>query len=99
VFDMMENLPATNITTEKVDTRTEPNTACCVVEAGGNHPVSKKTEDCGAEVNVAMEDSDEDDDEVLPLGYWEGIILEDYDMLYRLLHLKYRDFVKRHRAN
>jgi hypothetical protein len=99
VFDMMEDLPATDITTEQVDTRTESNTISCVVEARGNHPVSKEVEDCGAEVNVAMEDSDEDDDEVLPLGYWEGIILEDYDMLYRLLHLKYRDFVKRHRAN
>jgi hypothetical protein len=69
------------------------------VEVGGNHPISKDVEDCGVEVNVAMEDSDEDDDEVLPPGNWEGVILEDYDMLYRLLHLEYKDFDKCHRAN
>jgi predicted RNase H-like nuclease (RuvC/YqgF family) len=46
-----------------------------------------------------MEDLEEDEDEVLPLGNWEGITLEDYDMLYRLLHSEYRDFDKCHRAN
>jgi hypothetical protein len=69
------------------------------VEAGGNHPVSKEAEDYGAEVNVAMEDSNEETDEVLPPGNWEGITLEDYDMLYRLLHSEYRDFDKHHRTN
>lgn len=46
-----------------------------------------------------MEDSDEVSNEVLPLGNWEGIILEDYDMLYRLLHSEYSGFDKHHCAN
>jgi hypothetical protein len=68
VFDMMEDLLATDITIEQVDTRTEPSTTGCIVKIGGNHPVSKETADYGAKVNVAMEDSNEDDDEVLLLG-------------------------------
>jgi DNA polymerase III sliding clamp (beta) subunit (PCNA family) len=65
------------------------------VEASGNHLVSNKVEDSGVEVNIAMDDSDE----VLPSGNWEGITLEDYDMLYRLLHSEYKDFNKCHCAN
>jgi predicted RNase H-like nuclease (RuvC/YqgF family) len=99
VFDLMEDLLATDIITERVDTRTTPNTIGYVVEAAVEHPLSKEREDGGAKVNVAMEDSEEDEDEVLPPGNWKGIILEDYDMLYRLLHSEYRDFDKRHRLN
>jgi predicted RNase H-like nuclease (RuvC/YqgF family) len=69
------------------------------VEAAVEHPLSKEREDSGVEVNVAMEDLEEDEDEVLPPRNWEGITLEDYDMLYRLLHSEYRDFDKHHRAN
>jgi chromosome segregation ATPase len=92
VFDLMEDLPATDITIERVDARTEPSTTGFVVEAVVEHPLSKEREDSGAEVNVAMEDLEEDEDEVLLPGNWKGIALEDYDMLYRLLHSKYRDF-------
>jgi hypothetical protein len=99
VFDLIEDLLATDITTEQVDTRTEPSTTSFVVEAVVEHPLSKEREDSGAEVSVAMEDSEEDEDGVLPPGNWEGITLEDYDMLYRLLHSEYRDFDKRHRTN
>jgi hypothetical protein len=99
VFDMMEDLLATDITIEQVDTRTEPSTTGCIVKIGGNHPVSKETADYGAKVNVAMEDSNEDDDEVLLLGNWEDVMVEDYDMLYKHLYAEYKDFDKLHRAN
>jgi hypothetical protein len=99
VFDLMEDLSATDSTTEQVDTRSEPSTTGFVVEAVVEHPLSKEREDGGVKVNVAMEDLEEDEDEVLPPGNWEGITLEDYDMLYRLLHSEYRDFDKCHRAN
>jgi hypothetical protein len=55
VFDLIEDLLATDITTEQVDTRTEPSTTSFVVEAVVEHPLSKEREDSGAEVNVAME--------------------------------------------
>jgi hypothetical protein len=99
VFDMMEDLSTTDIIAAQVEARTEPSTTGCVVEAGGNHPVSKEVEECGAEVNVGMEDSDEDDDEVLSPGNWKGVMVEDYGMLYRHLHAEYKDFDKLHRAN
>jgi hypothetical protein len=96
---MMEDLSATDITTEQVNTRTEPSTTGCPVETSRNHPVSKKAEDCGTEVNVAMEDLDKDDNKVLSPGNWENITMEDCDMLYRHLYAEYKDFNKLHCAN
>jgi hypothetical protein len=66
VFDMMEDLPAIDINAKQVDMRMEPSNAGCIVEAGGNHPLSTKFKDCSFEVNVAMQDLNEEDDKVLP---------------------------------
>jgi hypothetical protein len=44
----------------------EPRSAGCAMEASGNHPLS--TESCGPKVNIAIQDSDEEDNEVLPPG-------------------------------
>jgi hypothetical protein len=67
------------------------------MEASGNHPLS--TESCGPKVNIAIQDSDEEDNEVLPPGKWKGVTVEDYDQLYRHLHAEYKDFDTRHRLN
>jgi predicted RNase H-like nuclease (RuvC/YqgF family) len=80
--------------------RIEPSSADCGMEAGGNQVLSTDSEDCALVINVAMpeEDEDEDEDKELPPANWEGITVEDYDRLYRLLHAEYKDFDKRQRS-
>jgi predicted RNase H-like nuclease (RuvC/YqgF family) len=61
--------------------------------------LSMDFEDCGLEVNVAVKDSDEEDNEVLLPKNWKGVTKEHYDQLYRHLHVENKDFNKRHCSN
>jgi uncharacterized protein involved in exopolysaccharide biosynthesis len=42
---------------------------------------------------------DEEKDDELSASDWEGITVEDFDRLYRLLHSQYKEFYKRHRSS
>jgi hypothetical protein len=99
VLDMTEDLPTNDINAEQVVMRIEPSSTDCGVEVGGNHVLSTDSEDCALEINFAMLDSEEEEDEELPSANWEGLTVEDYDRLYRLLHAEYKDFDKRHRSS
>jgi hypothetical protein len=99
VFDMTEDLPATDINAEQVVMIIGSSNAGCGVEAGGNHVLSTDFEDYALEINVAMPDLEEEEDEEIPSANWEGITVEDYDQLYRLLHAEYKDFDKRHHSS
>jgi hypothetical protein len=70
---MMEDLLAIDINAEQVVMRTEPSIADCDVEVGGNHMLSTDSEDCALEINVAVCNSDEEDDEELAPANWEGL--------------------------
>jgi hypothetical protein len=96
VFDMMEDLPTTNINVEQVDMNIEPNSADRTLNAGGNHLSSMDSKECASEVDVVVQDIDEENNEVLPPGNWKGVIEEDYDQLYRHFHIEYKDFDKLH---
>jgi hypothetical protein len=85
---MIEDLPAIEINAEQVVMRIQPSSAGCGVEAGRNHILSTDSKDCVLEINVAMRDSNEEDNKELLLANWEGVTVEDYDWLYRLLHVE-----------
>jgi hypothetical protein len=86
VFDMTKDLPATNINAEEEVMTIEPSTAGCGVEAGGNQVQSVDSGDCTLQMIAAMAEHDEEQDDELLASDWEGITVEDFDRLYRLLH-------------
>jgi hypothetical protein len=93
VFDMTEDLVATNINAEEEVMTIEPYIAGCGVDAGGNQVQSADSGDCALQI-IAKEQDDE-----LSASDWEGITVEDFDRLYRLLHSQYKEFHKRHRSS
>jgi predicted RNase H-like nuclease (RuvC/YqgF family) len=46
-----------------------------------------------------MAEHDEEEDNELSAIDWEGITVEDFDRLYRLLRSQYKEFHKRHRSS
>jgi hypothetical protein len=46
-----------------------------------------------------MAEHDEEEDDELSASDWEGIMVEDFNRLYRLLCLQYKEFHKRHRSS
>jgi septal ring factor EnvC (AmiA/AmiB activator) len=46
-----------------------------------------------------MAEHDEEEDDELSASDREGIMVEDFDRLYRLLRSQYKEFHKRHRSN
>jgi hypothetical protein len=68
VFDMMEDLPTTNIDVEQVDMSVEPSCTDPAEEAGRDQTPSMDSEDYGLVVSVAKQDSDEEDSKVLLVG-------------------------------
>jgi hypothetical protein len=46
-----------------------------------------------------MAQHDEEQDDELSASDWEGITVEDFDQLYRLLRSQYKEFHKRHRSS
>jgi hypothetical protein len=51
-FDMMEDIPTTDIIAKQMDMNKEPSYANRIVEAGGDHPPSMDSEECTLEVNI-----------------------------------------------
>jgi hypothetical protein len=69
------------------------------VEASGNQVQSTDSGDCALQIIAAMAEHDEEQDDELLASDWEGITVEDFDRLYRLLRLQYKEFHKRHRSS
>jgi predicted RNase H-like nuclease (RuvC/YqgF family) len=46
-----------------------------------------------------MAEHDEEEDDELSASNWEGVTVEDFDRLYRLLRPQYKDFHKHHRSS
>jgi hypothetical protein len=78
VFDMMEDLPTTDINAEQVDMNMKPSSADRAVKAGGDHPPSMDSEECTFEVDIVVYDTDEEENEVLLLKNWEGVMAKEY---------------------
>jgi hypothetical protein len=96
VFDMTEDLPTTNINAEEEVMTIEPSTAGCSVEASGKQVQVADSGNCALQIIAAMAEHDEEEDDELSASDWEGVTVEDFDRLYRLLRLQYKDFHKRH---
>jgi hypothetical protein len=60
VFDLIEDLPATNINAEEEVMTIEPSTVGCGVEASGNQVQSADSGDCGLQIIAAMVEHDEE---------------------------------------
>ena len=59
MFNMIEDLLATNINAKQVVITIEPSTVSCGLEVGKNQVQSTDLGDCALKINVAMADSDE----------------------------------------
>ena len=46
-----------------------------------------------------MAEHDKEEDDELSANDWEGVTVEDFDRLYRLLQSQYKEFYKRHRSS
>jgi hypothetical protein len=95
---MLKDLPTTDISAERLDMDIKSNIVNCAVEAGREHQLSMDSRECTPEIDVVVQDSDEEDNGVLPLGDWKGDTEEDNDQLFRHLYVDYKDFDKRHRS-
>jgi hypothetical protein len=51
------------------------------------------------QIIAAMAEHDEEEDDELSASDWEGVLVEDFDRLYRLLRSQYKEFYKRHRSS
>jgi hypothetical protein len=85
VFDMIENLPATNINAEEEVMTIEPSTAGWGVEASGKQVQVADSGNCALQIIAAMAEHDKEEDDELLANDWEGVMVENFDRLYRLL--------------
>jgi hypothetical protein len=99
VFDMTKDLPTTNINADEEVMTIEPSTAGCGVEASGKQVQAADSGNCALQRIAAMAEHDEEEDDELSVSDWEGVTVEDFDRLYRLLRSQYKDFHKRHRSS
>jgi hypothetical protein len=99
VFDMTEDLPTTNINAEEKVMTIEPSTTGCGVEASGKQVQVADSGNCTLQRIAAMAKHDEEEDDELSASDWEGVTVEDFDRLYRLLSSQYKDFHKCHRSS
>jgi hypothetical protein len=96
---MTEDLPTTNINAEEEVITIEPRTAGCGVEASGKQVQVADSGNCALQIIAAMAEHDEEGDNELSASDWEGVTVEDFDRLYRLLRSQYKEFHKRHRSS
>lgn len=96
IFNIIEDLPIADISAEQVDMDIELSIAVYVVIVDKDHLSPMDFEECVLEVGIVIQDIDEEDKEVLSLKNHKDIMEEDYDQLYRHLHVEYKDFNKRH---
>ena len=54
VFDMLEDLPMTNIDVEHTQLSMQPNSAIVAMVVGGDHPPSMDSQECTSKVNVVV---------------------------------------------
>jgi hypothetical protein len=99
VFDMTEDLPTTNINAEEKVMIIEPSIVGCGIEASGKQVQVADSRNCTLQRIASMAEHDEEEDDELSASDWEGVTVEDFDRLYRLLHSQYKDFHKRHRSS
>jgi hypothetical protein len=85
VFDMTKDLPTTNINAEEEVLTIEPSTAGCGVEASGKQVQAADLGNWALQIIAAMAEHDEEEDDELSASDWEGVMVEDFDRLYRLL--------------
>ena len=85
VFDMIEDLPATNINTEEELMTIEFSTIGCGMEASVKQVQIANSKNCTLQIIVAMAEHDEEEDEELSESDWEGIMVENFNRLYKLL--------------
>jgi hypothetical protein len=96
---MTEDLPTTNINAEEEVMTIEPRTAGCGVEVSGKQVQVADSGNCTLQIIAAMAEHDEEEDDELSASDWEGVTVEDFDRLYRLLCSQYKDFHKRHHSS
>jgi hypothetical protein len=99
VFNMIEDLLATNINAEEEVMTIEPSTTGCGVEASGKQVQVADSGNCALQIIATMAEHDEEEDDELLASGWEGVTVEDFDRLYRLLRSQYKDFHKHHRSS
>jgi hypothetical protein len=85
MFDMTEDLPTTDINAEEEVMTIEPSIAGCGVEASGKQVQIAYSRNCALQIIVAMAEHDEEEDKEISASDWEGVTVEDFDRLYRLL--------------
>jgi hypothetical protein len=95
-FNMLEDLPTIDINAEHVEISTEPSGTVIAVVNGRNHLPLMNSQERTTKVDVVVLDTNELDNDELPWQSWPGIMEEDYDELYRHLHVEYKDFDKHH---
>jgi hypothetical protein len=82
---MTEDLPTTNINAEEEVMTIEPSTAGCGMEASGKQVQVADSGNCALQRIATMAEHDEEEDDELLASKWEGVTVEDFDRLYRLL--------------
>jgi hypothetical protein len=82
---MTEDLPTTNINAEEKVMIIEPSITDCGVEASGKQVQVADSGNCALQRIVAMAEYDEEEDDELSASDWEGVTVEDFDRVYRLL--------------
>jgi predicted RNase H-like nuclease (RuvC/YqgF family) len=96
---MTEDLPTTNINTKEEVMTIEPSTTGCGIEASGKQVQVADSGNCALQIIAAMVEHDEEEDDELSASDWEGVTVEDFDRLYKLLRSQYKEFHKRHRLS
>ena len=96
VSNMIEDLPATNINTKEEIMTIEPNTTGCGVEANGKQVQVADSGNCAIQISATMAEHDGKEDDELLEGDWEGVTVEDFDWVYRLLRSQYKEFQEHH---
>ena len=99
VFDMIEDLPATNINVEKEVMTIEPSTASCGMEISRKQVQVADSRNCAIQISIAMAEHGREEDNELLEGDWEGITVEDFNQLYRFLQSQYNEFQEHHRSS
>jgi hypothetical protein len=61
------------------------------MEASGKQVQLADSGNCTLQIIAAMAEHDEEEDDELSASDWEGITVEDFDRLYRLLRSQYRN--------
>lgn len=85
VFDMTEDLPAPEINAEEEVIPIEPSTTRCGVEANTKQLQVPDSGNCAIQISAAIAEHDGEEHDELVEGDWEGVTVEDFDRLYRLL--------------